>query len=166
MTDSASLALAQRLGASLLQSGMTLVTAESCTGGGIAHLVTSVAGSSQWFERGFVTYSNKAKQDLLGVSSDMLERYGAVSKEVAAAMAVGALHNSHAAVAVSVTGIAGPDGGSPEKPVGTVWFSWAGRDGETRTAQAHFQGDREQVRNQATLMAVQGLLDMLEATSN
>ena len=154
--------MAERLGQALLTAQQMLVTAESCTGGGIAWLVTSIAGSSQWFERGIVAYSNAAKQELLAVSNDVLTTYGAVSEQTAAAMASGALENSHADFSVAVTGIAGPDGGSEEKPVGTVCFGWSRRDGETRTTRVVFEGDRQQVREQAILLAIEGLLDMIE----
>lgn len=165
MTESAAQVLAERLGMVLLQCGQSLATAESCTGGGIAHLITSIPGSSQWFERGFVTYSNAAKQELLGVSSESLEQYGAVSEQVATAMALGTLQNSRAAITVAVTGIAGPDGDSPGKPVGTVWFAWATRQGHVHAAEAHFQGNRQQVREQSVLLAVQGVLDLVESST-
>lgn len=157
--------LAEQLGKALLLDDSRLVTAESCTGGGVAHLITTIAGSSQWFERGFVTYSNDAKEELLGVSHDLLARYGAVSEETALAMAQGALANSHAHISVAVTGIAGPGGGTAEKPTGTVCFAWGRRGDGTRTARTVFEGDRLQVREQAVLMAIQGLLDFLEKQS-
>ena len=163
MTDPAPSFLVERLAEALLGHAMKVVTAESCTGGGIAHLMTSLPGSSRWFERGYVTYSNDAKREDLGVADVVLERYGAVSEETAAAMAQGALARSHAGIAVAVTGIAGPDGGSEEKPVGTVCFGWCRREGETLTARVRFAGDREQIREQSVQMAVQGLLDMLGA---
>ena len=162
MNDSFALSLTQRLAEAMLLNRYMLVTAESCTGGGIAESVTSIAGSSQWFERGFVTYSNESKQELLKVTLDTLTRYGAVSEECAAEMVEGAINNSHANVAVSVTGIAGPDGGSADKPVGTVCFGWSQREQETLTTRIVFAGDREEVRRQAVLMALQGLLDLLE----
>lgn len=158
--------MTERLAQALLAARQMLVTAESCTGGGIAWLVTSIAGSSQWFERGIVAYSNAAKQELLAVSSETLSSYGAVSEQTAAAMARGALAVSHADLSVAVTGIAGPDGGSEEKPVGTVCFGWSRRGGETRTARLVFDGDRQQVRERAILMAIEGLLEIVEATSN
>ena len=153
--------MAERLGDALLNGRKLLVTAESCTGGGIAWLITSIPGSSQWFDRGIVAYSNAAKQELLAVSHDVLAAYGAVSEQTAAAMAQGALGNSHADISVAVTGIAGPDGGSEEKPVGTVCFGWSLRDGETKTARIVFEGDRQQIRERAILMAINGLLDMV-----
>ena len=134
--------LAQRIGAALRARGMMLATAESCTGGWAAQVVTSVSGSSEWFDRGFVTYSNDAKQEMLGVSASTLERHGAVSEETARAMADGALLRSRARMTLAITGIAGPTGGSPDKPVGMVWFAWA-MNGETRTQLARFSGDRE-----------------------
>ncbi len=155
--------MVERLAALLIASRQTVVTAESCTGGGIAHLLTSVVGSSQWFERGFVTYTNSAKQELLGVAGDTLLRYGAVSEQTASAMAAGALGHSPADFSVAVTGIAGPGGGSAEKPVGTVCFGWGLRGHSTKTAQVRFDGDRRQVREQSILMAVQGLLDIVES---
>ena len=162
MNDSVALSLTERLAEAMLLHRYMLVTAESCTGGGIAESVTSIAGSSQWFERGYVTYSNESKQELLKVMLDTLTRYGAVSEECAAEMAEGAINNSHADIAVSVTGIAGPDGGSADKPVGTVCFGWSQREQETLTTRIVFAGDREEVRRQTVLMALQGLLDLLE----
>ena len=153
--------LAERLGQALLAERQTLVTAESCTGGGIAWAITSIPGSSQWFERGIVAYTNAAKQELLAVSHEVLVNYGAVSEQTAMAMARGALQNSHANLSVAVTGIAGPDGGTETKPVGTVCFAWSRTDGDTRTARVVFTGDRQQVREQAVMMALQGLLDMI-----
>ena len=139
-----------------------LATAESCTGGGIAYFITSIPGSSQWLERGFVTYSNEAKQEMLHVPRDELINFGAVSEEIAGAMAKGALENSHAAISVAVTGIAGPDGGSAEKPVGTVCFGWCIRDKVLKTTRVVFEGNRTEVREKTILMAMQGLIDMLE----
>jgi nicotinamide-nucleotide amidase len=158
----AALALARRLAEAMLAHKYKLVSAESCTGGGIAQLVTSIPGSSEWFDRGFVTYSNDAKREMLGVSHEVLDSFGAVSEECAAAMVEGAINNSHADLALSVTGIAGPDGGSAEKPMGTVCFGWSQRDVETLSTRVMFDGDREQVRQQSMLMAIQGLLDLLE----
>ena len=162
MNDSVALSLTERLAEAMLLHRYMLVTAESCTGGGIAESVTSLAGSSQWFERGYVTYSDESKQELLKVTLDTLARYGAVSEECAAEMAEGGINNSHADIAVSVTGIAGPDGGSADKPVGTVCFGWSQREQETLTTRIVFAGDREEVRRQTVLMALQGLLDLLE----
>jgi nicotinamide-nucleotide amidase len=161
MPDHNTHTLSEALAETMLAKRYLLVTAESCTGGGIAHALTSLAGSSLFFERGFVTYSNESKQDVLQVSLDTLNRYGAVSEECAAEMAAGALINSRADIAVSVTGIAGPDGGSEDKPVGTVCFGWARREQTPQTARTIFPGDREAVREQSIQMALQGLLDML-----
>ena len=141
--------------------GWMLATAESCTGGWIAKLCTDLAGSSAWFERGFVTYSNAAKQDMLGVQATTLAQYGAVSESVTAEMAAGALQHSRAQVAVSVGGIAGPGGGTATKPVGTVCFGWAVQGGEVRTATRTFEGDREAVRYQAVQYALSGVLQAL-----
>ena len=164
MTDATmALLLAERLGQALLAERQTLVTAESCTGGGIAWMITSIPGSSQWFERGIVAYTNAAKQELLAVSHEVLVNYGAVSEQTAMAMARGALQISHANISVAVTGIAGPDGGTETKPVGTVCFAWCRRDDATRSTRVVFTGDRQQVREQAVLMALQGLLDMIES---
>jgi len=156
--------LAEQLGAQLLTRGEWLATAESCTGGGIAHCVTAIAGSSGWFERGFVTYSNAAKLDLLGVPETTLERHGAVSEAVARAMAQGALLHSRADWAVAVTGIAGPGGGSPEKPVGTVCFAWAQKDGACEARTCHFAGDRAAVRAQSVEQALLGLQQRVAAS--
>ena len=139
-----------------------LVAAESCTGGWIAKVLTDIAGSSAWFERGFVTYSNAAKQESLGVAESILIQYGAVSEETVTAMACGALQHSHAKRAVAVSGVAGPSGGSPEKPVGTVWIGWAYAAGETRTQKFLFSGDREQIRRATVFEALRGLLSDLD----
>ena len=154
--------LAKNIGVRLKSAGEQLVTAESCTGGWVAQVVTAVAGSSAWFERGFVTYSNSAKQELLGVREETLARHGAVSEETAREMALGALARSKAGVAVAVTGVAGPSGGSPEKPVGTVCFAWADRRG-VRSETRHFSGDRESVRRQSVVHALEGVLRTLDA---
>lgn len=140
--------------------GWMLATAESCTGGWIAKCCTDLAGSSAWFERGFVAYSNAAKQELLGVPEGTMSRHGAVSEAVAAAMAAGAADRAGVGVALSVTGIAGPGGGSADKPVGTVHFGWS-IDGEVRTAVKRFGGDRDAVRRQTVLQALNGLVDVL-----
>lgn len=147
----------------LLAHNLMVTVAESCTGGLIASAMTSLAGSSQWFDRGFVTYSNAAKTEMLGVSTAVLTAYGAVSEQTAAAMAEGALANSHASISVAVTGIAGPDGGTAPKPVGTVCLAWSDRQ-TTRTTRVLFQGDRASIRDQTVVMAIQGLLDLLEST--
>jgi len=139
-----------------------LATAESCTGGWVAQAVTAISGSSEWFERGFVTYADAAKQEMLGVSADTLARYGAVSEQTAREMAAGALARSRAQLAVAITGIAGPTGGSPEKPVGTVCFAWS-RDNATPRAQTRrFEGDRESVRRQSVIAALEGIMALLE----
>ena len=153
--------LARSVGHELKRHGLMLATAESCTGGWVAQAVTSVSGSSEWFERGFVTYTNMSKREMLGVKTTILSRYGAVSEQTARAMAEGALAHSHAQVAIAITGIAGPTGGTPEKPVGTVCFAWAGKKRDTATARHHFNGDRESIRRQAVSTALQGLLDFL-----
>lgn len=153
--------LAQQVGARLKAAGAVLTTAESCTGGWVAEVVTSISGSSDWFDRGFVTYSNGAKQEMLGVKAGTLERHGAVSEETAREMATGALERSRATVAVSVTGVAGPTGGSDAKPVGTVCFSWKTIDLE-QTETRRFTGDRESVRRQSVARALEGVLELLE----
>ncbi len=153
--------LAAQVGAALHEHGMMLVTAESCTGGGVASAVTEVAGSSAWFERGFVTYSNQSKVEMLGVSPDTLARFGAVSEATVREMVEGALRHSKAQLAVSVSGIAGPGGGTPDKPVGTVWFAWGTRNGECVSKQGNFTGTRSEVRNQAVSLALQGVIDYL-----
>jgi nicotinamide-nucleotide amidase len=153
--------LAQTVGERLKAGGALLVTAESCTGGWVAQVVTSVAGSSEWFERGFVTYSNASKREVLGVEPATLERHGAVSEETAAQMALGALRRSQGTVALSVTGVAGPGGGSPRKPVGTVCFAWAA-GGKVRTQTCLFAGDRESVRRQSVVHALEGVLRLLD----
>ncbi len=154
--------LARRVGAALEARGLMVATAESCTGGWVAQAITAIAGSSGWFERGFVTYSNLAKEEMLGVSSVTLERFGAVSEAVAREMAQGALAHSRAGVALSITGIAGPGGGSPQKPVGTVCFGWARREGAVRVVTRHFEGDRRGVRLQSVAVALEGVLELLE----
>ncbi|WP_286236854.1 CinA family protein [Neptuniibacter halophilus] len=141
--------------------GVMLATAESCTGGWIAQQITAVAGSSDWFDCGIVTYSNRAKQQLLGVSDVSLSRFGAVSAEVVKEMAEGVLARSDAGLSVATSGIAGPGGGSEEKPVGTVWFAWAERGKPTRCHKMQFEGDRESVRKQAVSHALQGFLENL-----
>jgi nicotinamide-nucleotide amidase len=159
-------ALARRVGECLRQRGWALATAESCTGGWVAEVLTGISGSSDWFDCGWVTYSNAAKQELLGVTPATLHQHGAVSEETARAMVAGALARSRAQVALAVTGIAGPGGGTPEKPVGTVCFAWIRSDGETRSATAHFAGDREQVRRQSVIFALEGLLQISNSSSS
>ncbi|MFZ2161217.1 MAG: nicotinamide-nucleotide amidohydrolase family protein [Sideroxyarcus sp.] len=152
--------LAQQVGEALKAHGMTLVTAESCTGGGVAQAITMISGSSEWFDRGFVTYSNTAKEEMLGVAPDTLEQHGAVSEQTVREMADGALQYSRAQVALSVSGIAGPTGGTPEKPVGTVWFAWA--TGDNVQAVCHqLTGDRDAVRAKSVQIALQGVINLL-----
>ena len=147
-------ALAAKLGALLLANGEKLATAESCTGGWVAQCLTAISGSSDWFERGFVTYSNEAKSQMIGVSEATLRDNGAVSEPVVVEMAIGALRAARADYAISVSGVAGPDGGSVEKPVGTVWFGVASVSGQGVTRRECFAGDREAVRRQATAYAL------------
>jgi nicotinamide-nucleotide amidase len=153
--------LATRLGVRLKAANEILATAESCTGGWAAQVVTSVAGSSAWFDRGFVTYSNAAKEELLGVRTDTLQAHGAVSEETAREMARGALERSKATVAVSITGVAGPAGGTPQKPVGTVCFAWA-RSGAVHSETRRFAGDRESIRRQSVILALEGVMRSLD----
>jgi nicotinamide-nucleotide amidase len=154
--------LAKRIGARLKARNLKLVTAESCTGGWIAQAATSVAGSSEWFDRGWVTYSNQAKKEELGVRAGTLSRHGAVSEETAREMAVGALARSRAQLAVAVTGVAGPGGGTRRKPVGTVCFAWSRKRGATESVVRRFPGGRERVRRQSVAFALRGLLERLE----
>jgi len=154
--------LATLVGARLRARGLLLATAESCTGGWVAQAVTSIAGSSDWFERGFVTYSNAAKMEMLRVKADTLRAQGAVSQQTAGEMAAGGLTRSRAQAAVAITGVAGPGGGSAEKPVGTVCFAWALKGGSVRTATRRFDGDRDSVRRQSVIAALQGVLELLE----
>nr|VFJ58409.1 MAG: nicotinamide-nucleotide amidase [Candidatus Kentron sp. FW] len=157
-----------QLGKTLVQHGFLLTTAESCTGGWIAEAITSVAGSSSWFERGFITYSNLSKKEMLGVLVTTLEVHGAVSEEVAREMATGALAHSVAHASLAVTGIAGPSGGTFEKPVGTVCFAWAIKDSKGKadirieSITERFPGDRQNVRQQAVLTGLRGMMEMIE----
>ena len=160
LTDAALAKIVAALSEKLLRRRLSLATAESCTGGWIAKCCTDRAGSSAWFERGFVTYSNRAKSELLGVAAQVLEEAGAVSEIVARQMAAGAVSRSAADVSVAVTGIAGPDGGSADKPVGTVWFGWSVEDALSTDCRV-FEGDREDVRRQAVAHALNGLIDRL-----
>lgn len=153
--------LSRELGEALQARGWLAATAESCTGGGVATAITDIAGSSGWFDRGFVTYTNEAKQQMLGVSIDSLLRHGAVSEAVVLEMARGGLARSDAGICVAISGIAGPGGGSDDKPVGTVWFAWADRTGRHHSLLARFDGDRHQVRQQAVRQALSGLLALL-----
>jgi nicotinamide-nucleotide amidase len=149
--------ISEQLGRLLKTTGKTLATAESCTGGWIAQTITDVPGSSAWFDRGFVTYSNAAKVQMLGVNPQTLEQYGAVSAETATEMVNGALAHSDADIAVAVTGIAGPDGGTSDKPVGTVFIAWANRNGLVRVEKKRFSGNRRQIREQTVKNAIEGV---------
>lgn len=153
--------LAARVGKVLEEKALVLATAESCTGGWVSQVITSVPGSSQWFDRGFVTYSFPAKREMLGVRAETLDRYGAVSDAVVREMAEGALVHSNAQVSVAVSGVAGPGGGTPQKPVGTVWLAWSAREQATRSRCTHFAGDREMIRQQAVMAALQGVIDLI-----
>ncbi|MEY2632183.1 MAG: hypothetical protein RIR00_837 [Pseudomonadota bacterium] len=153
--------LAATVGQALQQRNQLLTTAESCTGGWVATSLTAIAGSSNWFERGFVTYSNAAKVEMLGVPGATLDQHGAVSEATAVAMARGALAHSHADWSLAITGVAGPGGGSPDKPVGTVCFAWAGPDGHCGSERQHFAGDRESIRAQSVAHALRGVLERM-----
>ena len=157
--------LSVELGAILKARNLKLALAESCTGGMVAEVITRVAGSSAWFDRGFVTYSNQAKIDMLGVLPETLEKFGAVSEEVAVEMVLGTLKLSHSQIAGSVTGIAGPNGGSAQKPVGTVCFAWANSNQPASVTTQHFAGSRQQVRQQAATFLIQQLIERLKLTS-
>ena len=157
------LALATRLGQLLLDRKLMVVTAESCTGGMIAGAITDVAGSSAWFDRGFVTYSNEAKMEMLGVSAKTLGAYGAVSDATVREMVAGALRNSRATLAAAVTGIAGPAGGTPTKPVGLVWLGWGHREGSIDVLAEHFAEDRAAVRAATVRRALEGLIERASA---
>jgi nicotinamide-nucleotide amidase len=163
MPSDALVTLATRVGTRLRAEGMMLATAESCTGGWVAQAATAIAGSSDWFERGFVTYSDAAKMDMLQVKARTLHAHGAVSEQTAGEMAAGALAASRAQIAVAITGIAGPGGGSADKPVGTVCFAWARKDRPVSTETHRFKGDRESVRRQSVIAALQGVLALLES---
>ena len=153
--------LAARVGERLREHGALLVTAESCTGGWVSQAVTAIAGSSEWFERGFVVYSNAAKQELLGVKRETLQCHGAVSEQTALELAVGALQRSRGTITVAVTGVAGPSGGSAAKPVGFVCFAWATQQG-AKSESRNFAGDREAVRRQSVERALSGVLEALD----
>jgi nicotinamide-nucleotide amidase len=161
--DSELYRLAVEAGRMLQASGRMLVTAESCTGGWVAEAITMVPGSSQWFERGFITYTNLAKQDMLGVRPDTLERHGAVSEPTVREMVAGALANSPGDVALAVSGIAGPSGGTAAKPVGMVCLAWGLRGGDSVAVTRHFPGDREAVRRDSVIAALEGLIKTLQA---
>ncbi|SNS02512.1 nicotinamide-nucleotide amidase [Methylobacillus rhizosphaerae] len=158
--DAELLALSVQLGQALLERQWVLALAESCTGGWVAQSITAIPGSSAWFDRGFVTYSNLAKEQMLGVSASTLEHYGAVSTATAQEMAAGSLAHSAADISAAITGIAGPDGGSAQKPVGTICFGWAHKNGYIMTQQMVFSGDREAVRRQSVKTSLNGLLQL------
>jgi len=155
--------IATELGAALKTRGLMLAMAESCTGGLVAEAITRIAGSSAWFDRGFVTYSNAAKIDMLGVDSKTLQKCGAVSEQTAKEMAIGALKNSASQIAGSITGIAGPDGGTLEKPVGMVCFAWAGLNLPVSASTQIFSGNRETIRQQAAIYMMAGLIERLSS---
>ncbi len=157
VTESELERMAAELGEALLRQGWLLATAESCTGGWLAQAVTSVAGSSAWFDRGFVTYSNAAKQDMLGVQAATLASYGAVSEATAREMAQGALAHSAAQLAIAITGIAGPGGGTSEKPVGSVCFAWCAAGQPVSSTTCHFSGDRSRIRSASVAYALRQL---------
>jgi len=161
--DSELYRLAVEAGRTLQAGGRMLVTAESCTGGWVAEAMTMVPGSSQWFERGFVTYTDLAKRDMLGVQPDTLERHGAVSEATVREMVAGALANSPGDVALAVSGVAGPGGGTAAKPVGMVCLAWGVRGGDAVAVTRHFPGDREAVRRDSVIAALEGLIKMLQA---
>jgi len=153
--------LAQEVGAALKSRALMLATAESCTGGWIGAAITAVPGSSDWYERGFITYSYVSKREMLGVKAKTLQKFGAVSEQTVTEMAAGALAASYAHVAVAISGTAGPGGGTPEKPVGTVCLAWALRGGEPVAETCHFAGDREAVRRQAVERVLERALELL-----
>lgn len=154
--------LAAQIGEALRSHGMMLATAESCTGGGVAQAITDIAGSSGWFERGFITYANDAKREMLGVSEETLRQHGAVSEAAVREMAEGALRYSHAHIALAVSGIAGPSGGTADKPVGMVWFAWCIKGGACVAQLHHLSGNRAEIRAQSVRIALQGVADLLE----
>lgn len=155
------LQLARELGDRLCARGWMLATAESCTGGWVGELVTSLAGSSHWYERGFITYANAAKIEMLGVPEELLATHGAVSEETAMAMAAGALARSHAQATLAISGIAGPGGGTPQKPVGLVCYGWALADGTLLSSTCRLDGDREEIRSRAVAAALRGLIELV-----
>lgn len=157
--DQALFELSQRVGHALLARGWMMASAESCTGGWVAECITMVSGSSQWFDRGFVTYTNRAKQEMLEVRADTLRVHGAVSEQTVCEMVDGALRNSQASIAVAISGVAGPTGGSPDKPVGTVCIAWGVKGKPAQAVTHRFDGDRESVRRQSVIAALNGLLE-------
>ena len=161
MSDQRLYDLAEQVGVALKARALMLATAESCTGGGIGEAVTRVPGSSDWYERGFITYTYVSKREMLGVKVETLDRHGAVSEQTVKEMVTGALAHSHAQIAVAVSGTAGPAGGTPDKPVGTVCVAWALKDGEPIAETRHYAGDREAVRRQAVERALAGVLELV-----
>jgi nicotinamide-nucleotide amidase len=161
LTERALFELAEQVGAALRTRSLMLATAESCTGGWVGEALTAVPGSSDWFDRGFITYSNAAKQEMLGVAAATLVTCGAVSEQTVREMASGALNNSRAQAALAISGIAGPGGGTAEKPVGTVWIAWAFASGAVASEKRVYAGNRREVRQQAVARALQGLLECL-----
>lgn len=155
------LQLARDLGDRLCARGWMLATAESCTGGWVGEIVTSLAGSSHWYERGFITYANAAKVEMLGVPEEVLATHGAVSEETAMAMAAGALTRSHAQATLAISGIAGPGGGTPQKPIGLVCYGWALADGTLLSSTCRLDGDREEIRSRAAAAALRGLIELV-----
>ena len=153
--------LASELGDKLKARGWMLATAESCTGGWVGQSVTALPGSSEWYERGFITYANDAKIEMLGVAPETLALHGAVSEETASAMAAGALAHSHAQATLAISGIAGPGGGTPQKPVGLVCYGWALADGTVMSSTCRLDGDREEIRSRAVAAALRGLIDLI-----
>lgn len=153
--------LAEQAGSLLKAKGWMMTAAESCTGGWTAERMTAVPGSSSWFDRGFITYSNQAKQEMLGVTAATLEQFGAVSEDTAREMAVGALKHSRAQAAIGISGIAGPGGGTPKKPVGTVCIGWATQDSDPLSTTCRLSGDREEIRSRAVAAALRGLIELL-----
>lgn len=153
--------LAGEVGQLLKKTGVKLATAESCTGGWVAQAITGIPGSSAWFDRGYVVYSNEAKVEMLGVSTATLAQHGAVSEAVVREMALGAVRNSHAHVSVAITGVAGPDGGTPAKPVGTVWVAWGQKRGHAEVVQHRLTGDRDSIRARSVIIALDGLRQRL-----
>lgn len=153
--------LARELGTALCARGWLLATAESCTGGWVGELITALPGCSHWFERGFITYSNFAKTEMLGVTEETLAAHGAVSEETASEMASGALKHSRAQATLAITGIAGPEGGTPQKPVGLVCYGWALADGTLISSTCRLDGDREEIRSRAAAAAMRGLIELL-----
>lgn len=154
--------LAEKLGQELFQQGLMLVTAESCTGGGVGQAITEISGSSGWYDRGYITYSHQAKQEMLGVGETTLDQHGTVSEQTAKEMLIGALNRSHAQIGVSITGIAGPGGGTAQKPVGMVCFAWGKKDDLMYSETHYFDGGRAAIRQQSIAVALQGIIDLIK----